>query len=152
VAELEEIAQRRDYKMRANIVGRKCAKCGGFLWLYRKNGIKLRCKHMDCLNEEEIPRVCSYCGFVDTMDVTECKICEPIIREITELEVNIETTEKGLKKLTRNLKARKISQEMFNMMFSEYQDEILLCQKKLTDVKSKRKRIETHSESLTNLQ
>jgi len=142
MAELEDIASRRDYKMRASIVGKKCVKCGGFLWLYRKAGIRLRCRHTDCLNEEEIPRVCSYCGFIDTMDVTECKICEPIIREITELEVNIEITEKGLKKLARNLKIGKISQEVFNMMFNEYQDEILLCQKKLTDVKVKRKLIE----------
>lgn len=142
MAELEDISQRRDYKMRAVIAGRKCIKCGGFLWLHRKNGIRLRCIHTECLNEEDITRVCSYCGFVDIMDVTECKICEPIIREITELEVNIEITQKGLKKLSRNLKIGKISQEVFNMMFNEYQDEILLCQKKLTDVKAKRKQIE----------
>jgi len=138
--------------MKSNIVGRNCAKCGGFLWLYREHGIKLRCKHNECLNIELIPRVCSYCGFIDTMDAVECKICEPIIREITELEVNIEIVEKGLKKLSRNLKAGKVSQEVFDMMFNEYQDEILLCQKKLTDVRARRlqvkeKRLENPIES-----
>lgn len=138
MVELEETSQRRDYKMRANIVGRKCAKCGGFLWLYRKEGIRLRCMHTECLNEELIPRVCTYCGYVDTMEAIICKECEPIIREITELEVSIETSQKGLKKLSRNLKAGKISQEVFKMMFNEYEDELLLCQKKLGDVKAKR--------------
>ncbi len=145
MAELEEIALRRDYKMRAKIVGSKCTECGGFLWLYRKKGIRLWCR--SCRNEELIPRVCSFCGHIDIMESNQCDICEPFIREITELEVSIEITEKGLKKMARNLKSGKISQEVFDMMFNEYQNEILLCQKKLTDVRAKRKAIEIHLES-----
>lgn len=145
--ELEDVALRRDYKMRAKI-RQRCIKCNGFLWLHRSKGIKLRCKNSQCLTVHLIPRVCTYCGYIDIMDAQDCKICEPIIREITELEVNIEIVEKGLKKLSRNLKMRKISNEVFKMMFEEYEDEILLCQKKLIDLRTKRTEVKVTEKPL----
>jgi len=146
MVELEDIALRRDYKMKAHF-DKACSKCGNHLWLFRKNGIKLRCKNNECFNVQEIPRVCTFCGYVDTMEATQCKICEPFIREITELEINIEVTEKGLKKLGRQLKAKRITREVHDMMNDEYQKEILLCRKKLLGVKAKRKAIEKHLET-----
>ena len=147
--ELEDIATRRDYKMKAHFQ-KKCAKCGGYLWLYRYKGIKLRCMHTDCLNVEEVPRICTFCGYVDTFEVTTCKICEPLIRNITQLEVTIETIEKGLKKLSRNIKAGKINKEVHDMMYDEYTKEVLICQKKLGSARIKRIQIiEKHLESPT---
>jgi len=143
MVELEDLALRRDYRLIPKFYD--WCKCGRMLWLFRnKDTIFLKCANFHIWN---IMRHCNKCDTEVDFETHLCPRCEPIIREITQYEVNIIQCQKGLKKLGRQLKEGTIVKELYGEIEDEYSREIEVCQANLKKAIEKRSVILTKQQS-----
>lgn len=137
MVELEQLAERRDYKL-VLLYGNKCL-CGGMLWLFRDRGtIFQRCQHVGCMLTYEIIRICNICKWWGTFDKMECVNCEPIIKRITEFEVNAENNEKEIRRLRRLLRKKKIKQIDYDRDCKILEEDAKKCIEKAKELRNQR--------------
>jgi DNA repair exonuclease SbcCD ATPase subunit len=149
--ELEDLNDYRFYKLEidssqrcdgyvANVYDTKDKlprKCNGMLWLYRHNGtIYKRCRHTDCLKVHEIKKKCSHCGTEHDFEDITCDKCESDVIHLASYKVNIDESEKAIKKINRAYKVGKISEEDWKSAIKLNKQEIENCQKGLQEIKT----------------
>lgn len=128
-------------------------KCNGYLWMYRNKGnIKLRCNHVDCLQEYEIPRYCNNCEAIYTFDSTTCDNCEPLVIQAAQYYITVEESDKAIKKINKHYKANQMSQEDWEAAIQLNKQEKISCENKLKELKERNPIIERHLATLIKQQ
>lgn len=148
MVELEELTEFRFYKLEpqyqqrcTNLVSDIYAEqagnnlereCGGLLWLNMKaSSVVLKCKHVGCFAEYDIPRICNSCGLVTEFNDVTCNNCEPIVINIATWKVSIAEGEKAIKKINRAFKQNLIPEDEWRNAIKIQSEEIEKCQKSL---------------------
>jgi len=149
--ELEKLNEYRFYKLESkfpsrcyNIVENAYFKvghhdptrvCNGLLNLHMVDGsINMRCPHVDCNKEYEIPRICSACGRVTTFEDVTCDTCEPRVIDIATWYIAIAEANKAIKKVNRAFKQNLILEDEWKTVLHINQDEVIRCEKLLEQV------------------
>jgi hypothetical protein len=146
IVELEQLTEFRFYKLLPtfptrctniveNIYERKTGgtkTCHGLLTMHMvDNSVNLRCPHVGCFKEYEIPRVCSACGREHLFEDITCDTCEPIVINIATWKVSIAECNKAIKKINRAFKQNLIPETEWKSALKIQQDELVKCEKEL---------------------
>jgi hypothetical protein len=109
--------------------------CGGLLNLHMTDGsVNMRCPHVGCFKQYEIPRICSACGKETTFEDITCDICEPRVINIATWNISIAEANKAIKKVNRAFKQNLIDEKEWKTVLHINQDEIQRCEKLLEKV------------------
>ena len=151
MVELEELNEFRFYKLEPQFPKRCTAdvsniyakvrdessyrKCGGLLCLHMKDmSVNMKCKHVGCGIEYEIPRICNSCGREHLFEDITCDTCEPKVIDIATLKVSIAEANKAIKKINRAFKQNLIDEKEWKAALQINQDEVIKCEKRLEDL------------------
>lgn len=152
MVELEELNQYRFYTLEPQFPSRcdnlveniymklfknttGCRPCGGLLNLHMTDGsINMRCPHVGCHKQYEIPRVCSSCGLATTFEDVTCDTCEPRVIDIATWNISIAECQKAIKKINRAFKQDIIKEDEWKSAIHINQSEIVRCEKLLEEI------------------
>lgn len=151
MVELEELNQNRFYKLEpkfpsrctglvsdiyAELTGNHLQRsCNGLLVTHMIDGsINMRCPHVDCGKQYDIPRVCTACKKEYLFEDITCDNCEPVVINITTWKVSIEECEKAIKKINRLFKQDLIPESEWKNSIKIQEDEMNKCQRNLEKI------------------
>jgi hypothetical protein len=147
VVELEDLALRRDYKLKPSYYGH--CDCGSTLGLLRAdNTIMSMCNDRYCSKRYPITRFCSHCDAKYSFEDIDCVVCDVELIKLTEAEVTIEDNQKLFRRIARKLKENKITQAEYNETRKRCEEEIEICRDIAEKIREKRQ-IEPSSETQT---
>jgi len=131
--DLEELKENRFYKLKPQW-NNKCS-CGGLLWLNMKAGsVNEKCRHVGCMKEFDVSRICDTCNNTFEFDDALCTECEPIVIELTQCKTNMIDADKVLKKANRAFKAGDISETEWKKVTKDLKEESLRCELKVEEI------------------
>lgn len=132
MVELEDINLYRFYKLIPSF--RQRCVCNGLLWLHMTHGsVNMKCKHVGCFKEYEIPRFCSHCGKEHVFEDLTCDNCEKIVINIATWKTSVEECNKAIRKVNRLFKNNLISESEWKAALKINEEEIERCQKSLQE-------------------